>query len=83
MSQGQHVDNTKNGSFTQFLKSVLDHRSLYVQISNLNKQVEAVCDNATSVSCVSEKHLNQNNKNHHVKIQPSTTRPNPSNQIPP
>ena len=60
----------------------MDHRSLYVQISILNKQVEAVCDSGASVSCISEKHFNQINENHQVKIQPSTTRLSSANQMP-
>ena len=58
------------------------HRSLYVQISYLNKQVEAVCDSGGSVSCLSEKLFNQINENHRLKIQPSTTRLSPANQMP-
>ena len=60
----------------------MDHRSLYVQISILNKQVEAVCDSGASVSCLSEKLFNQINENHQVKIQPSTTRLSSANQMP-
>ena len=61
----------------------MDHRSLYVQISVLNKQVEAVCDSGASVSCLSEKLLNQINENHQAKIQPSTTRlSSAKNQMP-
>ena len=60
----------------------MDHRSLYVQISILNKQVEAVCDSGASVSCLSEKHFNQIKENHQVKIQPSTTRLSSANQMP-
>ena len=59
----------------------MDHRSLYVQISILNKQVEAVCDSGASVSCPSEKLFNQINKNHQVKIQPSTTKLSSANQM--
>ena len=60
----------------------MDHRSLYVQISILNKQVEAVCDSGANVSCLSEKLFNQLNENHQVKIQPSTTRLSSANQMP-
>ena len=60
----------------------MDHRSLYVQISILNKQVEAVCDSGASVSCISEKLFNQINENHQVKIQPSTTRLSSANLMP-
>ena len=60
----------------------MDHRSLYVQISILNKQVEAVCDSGASVSCVSEKVFNQINENHQVKVQLSTTRLSSANQMP-
>ena len=60
----------------------MDHRSLYVQISILNKQVEAVCDSGASVSCLSEKLFNQINENHQVKIQPSTIRLSSANQRP-
>ena len=61
----------------------MDHRSLYVQISILNKQVEAVCcDSGASVSCLSEKFFNQINENHQVKIQPSATRLSSANQMP-
>ena len=60
----------------------MDHRSLYVQISILNKQVEAVCDSGASVSCLREKLFNQINENHQVKIQPSTTRLSSANQRP-
>ena len=48
-TQGQHVDDTNNGPLTQLLNSVVDHRNLYVQISILNKQVEAVCGSGPSV----------------------------------
>ena len=60
----------------------MDHRSLYVQISILNKQVEAVCDSGASVSCLSETLFHQINENHQVKIQPSTTRLSSANQMP-
>ena len=60
----------------------MDHRSLYVQISILNKQVEAVCDSGASVSCLSKNFFNQINENHQVKIQPSTTRLSSANQMP-
>ena len=60
----------------------MDHRSLYVQISILNKQVEAVCDSEASVSCLSEKLFKQINENHQVESQPSTTRLSSANQIP-
>ena len=60
----------------------MDHRSLYVQISILNKQVESVCDSGASVSCLSEELFNQINENHQVKIQPSTTRLSSANQMP-
>ena len=60
----------------------MDHRSLYVQISISNKQVEDVCDSGASVSCLSEKLFNQINGNHQVKIQPSTTRLSSANQTP-
>ena len=59
----------------------MDHRSLYVQISILNKQVEAVCDSGASVSCLGEKIFNQINESHQVKIQPSTTRLSSANQM--
>ena len=81
-SQGQHVDNTNKGPLTQLHNSVVDHRSLYVQISILNKQVEAVCDRGASVSCLSEKLFNRINENHQFKIQPSTTRLSSVNQMP-
>ena len=60
----------------------MDHRSLYVQISILNKQVESVCDSGASVSFLNEKLFNQINFNHQDKIQPSTTRLSSANQIP-
>ena len=60
----------------------MDYRSLYVQISILNKQAEAVCDSAASVSCLIEKLSNQINENHQVQIQPSTTRLSSANQMP-
>ena len=60
----------------------MDHRSLYVQISILNKQVEAVSDSGASVSCLSEKLFNQINENHQVKMQPSSTRLSSANQMP-
>ena len=58
------------------------HRSLYVQISILNKQVEAVCDSGASVSCLNEKLFNQINENDQIKIQPSTTILSSANQMP-
>ena len=60
----------------------MDHRSLYVQISNLNKQVKVGWDSGASVSCLSETFFNQINENHQVKIQPSTTRLSSANQMP-
>ena len=81
-SQGQEVDDTNGGPLTQLLNSVVDHGSLYVQISIFNKQVEAVCDSGESVSCLSEKVFNQINEIHQVKIQPSTTRLSSANQMP-
>ena len=60
----------------------MDHRSLYGQISILNKQVEAVCDSGASVSCRSEKIFNQINENHQFEIQPNTTTFSGANQMP-
>ena len=60
----------------------MDLRSLYVQISILNKQVEAVCDSGASVSCLSEKLFNQINEIYQVKKQPSKTRLSSANQMP-
>ena len=60
----------------------MDQRSLYVQISILNKQVEALCDSGASVSCLSEKLFNQIIENQQVKIHPSTTRLSSTNQMP-
>ena len=60
----------------------MDHRSLYVEISIFNKQVEAVRDSGTSVSYVCEQRFNQINENHQVKIQSSTTQPSTANQMP-
>ena len=82
MSQGQHVDDTNDGPLTQLLNSVAAHRSLYVQISSLSKQVEAVCDSGASVSCLSEKLFNQINENLQVKTHPGTTRLSSANQMP-
>ena len=76
-----HVDDTNEGPVTQLFNSVVDHRSWYVQISVLNKQLEAVCDSGASVSCLSEKLFNQISENHQVKIQPSTTRLSNANQM--
>ena len=81
-SQGQHADDTNNGLLTQLLNSVVDHRNLYVQISILNKQVDAVCDSGASVSCLCEKLFDQINENHQAKIQPSTKRLSSANQMP-
>ena len=81
-SQGQHVDDTNEGPLTQLLTAVVDHRSLYVQISILNKLVEAVCDSGASVSCLAEKFFNQINESHQVIIQPCTTRLSSANQMP-
>ena len=81
-SQGQHIDDTNEGPLTQLLNSAVDHRRLYVQISILKKQVEAVCDSGVSVSCLSEKLFNQINENYQVKIQPSTPRLSSTNQMP-
>ena len=81
-SQGQHVDDTNKSPLTQVLNSVVHHRNLYVQISILNKQVEAVCDSGASISRLSEKRFNQINENHRVKIQASTTRLSSANQMP-
>ena len=60
----------------------MDHRSLHVHISFLNKQVEATCDGGASVSCLSEKLFDQINENHHVRLQPSRTRLGTANQMP-
>ena len=76
------MDDTNEGPLTQLLNSVVDHRSLYVQISISNRQVEAVCDSGASVSCRSEKLFNQINENHQVRIQPSTTRLSGANRMP-
>ena len=59
----------------------MDDRNLNVQISNLNKQVDAVCNSGASVSCLSEKLFNRINENHQVKIQ-SGTRLRSANQMP-
>ena len=81
-SQGQHVDETNENPLTQLLNSVVDHQSLYIQISILSKQVETVCNSETRVSCLSEKLFIKIKENHHVKIQPSTTRLSTANQMP-
>ena len=60
----------------------MDHRSLYVPLSILNKQVQAVCDTGASVSCLSKKLFIQINENHQVKIQPIRTRLSTANQMP-
>ena len=60
----------------------MDHRSLYVRISLLNKQVEAVCYSGASVSCLKEKHFHQINENDQIKTQPYTTRLSSANQMP-
>ena len=60
----------------------MDHRSLYVEISYSNKQVEAICDSEASVSCLSEKLFDKINENHQVKIQPNSTRLSSANQMP-
>ena len=69
------------GPLTQLLNSVVDHRGLYVQISILNKQVEAVCETGATVSCLSEKLFEHINENHEVKKQPSTTKLGTANQM--
>ena len=81
-THGQHIDNANEGPPFQLLKFVVDHRSLYLQVSILNKQIEAVCDSGASVSCLSIKLFNQINEIHEVKIQPSTTRLSTANQMP-
>ena len=60
----------------------MDHRSLYVQISILNKQIKTVCDSGASVSSLSEKRFNQINGNNQIKMQPSTTILSSANQMP-
>ena len=60
MTQGQHVDDTNENPLTQLLSSVVDHRTLYVQISISNRQVEAVCDSGASLLYLSEKVLFSN-----------------------
>ena len=81
-SQGQHVNDTNEGPLTQLLNSVVDYRSLYVQVSILNKQVRAVCDSGASVSSLSEKLFNQINENQQIKIQPSTITLSSVNRMP-
>ena len=81
-SQVQHVNDTNDSPLTQQLTSVVDHRNLYLQTSSLNKQVEAVGDSGTSLSCLSEKLFNQIKESHQVKIQPSTNRLSTANWMP-
>ena len=60
----------------------MDLPSLYVQISLLNKQVEAVCDSGASVTCLCQKIFNQIDENHQFKLQPGTTSYTSANQMP-
>ena len=69
-------------SRSAFLNSVVDPGFLYIQISILNKQVEAVCDSGASGSSLGEKLINRFNKNHQVKAQQIKTRLSTVNQMP-
>ena len=51
---GQSADKTTNrGPQIQTLNSVVDHRSVFVQLSIFDTVIEAVCDSGASVSCLS------------------------------
>ena len=76
------LNKTGEITITQLLSSVVDDRSLYVQTSILNKQVEAVCDSGASVSCLGGKLFNQISEKHYVNIQPSRTGFSTANQMP-
>ena len=75
-SQGQHKDNINEGQLTELLNSVVDHRSFYVHIQIMHKQVEPVCDSGESVTCLSENFFYQFNEIHEVITEPSKRRLN-------
>ena len=51
--EGQRADkDTSPGPQVQTLNSVVDHRSVFIQIKIFDRFIEAMCDSGASVSCV-------------------------------
>ena len=66
----------------QTLNFVVDHRSVLVQLSVLQQMIEAVCDGAASVSCLSSKVLDKLKKVEKLQSKTYTIKPIAANKQP-
>ena len=72
---GQSADKTTNrGPQIQTLNSVVDHRSVFVQLSIFNTVIEAVCDSGASVSCLSSDAFGKLKNGKKLELKPSDTK---------
>ena len=66
----------------QTLNSVIDHRSVFVQLSICGKIIEAVCDSGASVSCLSSNVFDQIKQLQKLKLEPTQDKLVAANKLP-
>ena len=80
---GRSADNETSGDpQLQLLKTVVDHRSVFVKIQVFDRIIEAVCDSGASVSCLSSAIFDSLQSKTSLKLSPSKTQLKAANQLP-
>ena len=81
--EGQRADkDTSPGPQVQTLNSVVDHRSVFIQIKNFDRIIEAICDNGASVPCLSTEIYDSLKTKHSLKMETSRTQLKAANELP-
>ena len=84
MQKGRRADlnNRKDPQQTFALNSVVDSRSVFVQLKILDKMVEAVCDCGASVSCLRSEIYNELKKTYQTTLENCTRSLRAANGLP-
>ena len=70
------------GSKAQTVNSVVDHRSVFIQIKIFDRIIESMCDSGASVSCISIEIYDSLKTKHSLKKEPPRTQLKAANQLP-
>ena len=83
MPKGQRADkNTPPGPQIETLNSVVDHRSVFIQIPFFDRIIEAICDSGASVSCLSSEIYDSLKLKPSLKLEPALRQVKAAQQLP-
>ena len=81
--KGQRADRgTPPGSQIETFNSVVDHRSVFIQIKSFDRIIEAICGSGASVSCLSSEAYDSFKLEHSLKLEPALRQLKAANQFP-